>query len=152
MSDYQIDDLDRQILRELKKDARVPFVEIADKLKVSGGTVHQRVNKMRLGGVLGGFQPVLNRAKLGFGVSALVGIHLRNAKDCSKVIDRLRELPEVTEAHYTTGSYALVIKVSTMNIESFHSFLMEELQKISEIQSTESFITLSSPIDRPVQV
>jgi Lrp/AsnC family transcriptional regulator for asnA, asnC and gidA len=152
MTEYQIDDLDRQILRELVKDARVAFIEIANKLKVSGGTIHQRVNKMKLAGVLTGFQPVIDISRLGISVAAMIGIHLKNAKDCNKVLNHLKQIPEVIEAHYTTGSYALIIKVATTDIQSFHSFLMEELQAITEIQSTESFISLATPIDRQVKI
>lgn len=149
--DYEIDDLDRKILRELYKNARVPFVEIAQKLTVSGGTIHQRVNKMKLNGVLRGFQPVLDEARLGFGVTSMIGIYLKNAKDCSAVLDKLEKLPEVTEAYYTTGSYALILKIVTKDIQKFQLFLMEKLQGIAEIQSTESFICLSQPIKKNVK-
>ncbi|MGE0632340.1 MAG: Lrp/AsnC ligand binding domain-containing protein [Pseudobdellovibrionaceae bacterium] len=151
-ADYQIDDLDRRILRKLIEDARASFVEIAKDLKVSGGTIHQRVNKMKLAGVLKGFQPVIDCAELGLTVSAMIGVHLKNAKDCNKVLEHLRKIPEVVEAHYTTGSYALIIKVVTSNIESFRLFLMEDLQTISEIQSTESFISLETPISRQAKI
>jgi Lrp/AsnC family transcriptional regulator for asnA, asnC and gidA len=150
--EYQLDDLDRQILRELTKDARASFVEIAKRLGVSGGTIHQRVNKMKNAGVLKGFQPIIDESCLGLSVSALVGIHLKNAKDCNKVIDHLNQFPEVVEAHYTTGTYALMIKVVTGSIQDFHSFLMGRLQSLTEIQSTESFICMAKPIDRQVRI
>ena len=44
---YEIDNLDRQILAQLLKDARTPFLEIARKLIVSGGTIHQRIEKLK---------------------------------------------------------------------------------------------------------
>ena len=145
---YQIDDLDRKILKELYKDARASFIEVAKKLSVSGGTIHQRVNKLKIHGVLKGFQPVLDEESLGFTVSSLVGIYLKNAKDCQAVIEKLEKMPEVTEAYYTTGAYALIVKIVTTDIQKFHRFLMEKLQGIAEIQSTESFICLSQPIKR----
>jgi Lrp/AsnC family transcriptional regulator for asnA, asnC and gidA len=150
--DYEIDDLDRKILRELYKDARVSFVEIAQKLTVSGGTIHQRVNKLKLNGILRGFQPVIDEARLGFGVTSMIGIYLKNAKDCSAVLDKLEKLPEVTEAYYTTGSYALILKIVTKDIQKFQLFLMDKLQGIAEIQSTESFICLSQPIKKNVKI
>ncbi len=149
---YQIDDLDRKILRELYKDARVSFVDIAKKLSVSGGTIHQRVNKLKINGVLIGFGPTLNEQKFGLLVSSIIGINLKNAKDCQKVIESLEKFPEVTEAFYTTGSYALIIKIVTRDILSFRDFLMEKLQSIAEIQSTESFICLDQPIRRNIKI
>lgn len=149
---YQIDDLDRKILRELYKDARASFVEIAEKLSVSGGTIHQRVNKLRLNGILKGFQPVIDETQLGFTVSSIIGVYLKNAKDCQSVLDKLDKFPEVVEAYYTTGSYALILRVVTTDIQKFQLFLMDKLQGVNEIQSTESFICLSQPIKKTVKI
>jgi Lrp/AsnC family transcriptional regulator for asnA, asnC and gidA len=150
--EYQIDDLDRKILRELFKDARASFVDISKKLVVSNATIHQRVNKLKLHGVLKGFEPVVDETKLGLNVSAIIGIYLKNAKDSQVVLDKLEKIPEVLEAYYTTGSYALILKVATKDIQSFQAFLMSKLQGIGEIQSTESFVCLSQPINRSPKI
>lgn len=149
---YQIDDLDRKILKELFKDARCSFVDIAKKLTVSNATIHQRVNKLKLHGILKGFQPVIDEAQLGMTATSIIGLYLKNAKDCQNVLDKLEKFPEVTEAYYTTGSYALILKVVCADIQKFHFFLMEKLQHVAEIQSTESFICLSQPIKRTVRI
>ena len=154
MSDekYQIDDLDRKILRELYKDARVSFVDVAKKLVVSNATVHQRVQKLKLHGVLTGFQPVVDEMRLGMTVTSIIGVYLKNAKDCQAVLDKLEKIPEVLEAYYTTGSYALILKVVTSDIQNFQLFLMEKLQHIGEVQSTESFICLSKSINKNIKI
>lgn len=149
---YQIDDLDRKILRELYKDARVSFVDVAKKLVVSNATIHQRVQKLKLHGILKGFQPIVDEAKLGMTVTSIIGIYLKNAKDCQTVLDKLEKIPEVLEAYYTTGSYALMLKVVTSDIQSFQLFLMEKLQHVAEVQSTESFICLSKPISKSIKL
>lgn len=147
---YEIDSLDKKILFALTKDARASFLELARKLKVSGGTIHQRVDKMQAAGVLRGFQAVIDPEAIGLTVSAMVGVHLKNARDCKHVLAKLEEFSEVLEAHYTTGSYALILKVAAPSVPELHSFLMNRLQCILEIQSTETFLCLSTPIDRGV--
>ncbi len=149
---YQIDDLDRKILRELYKDARVSFVDVAKKLVISNATVHQRVQKMRLHEVLIGFQPVVDEAKLGLTVTSIIGVNLKNAKDCQTVLEKLEKIPEVLEAYYTTGTYALILKVVTSDIQRFQLFLMDKLQHVAEVQSTESFICLSKPINKNIKI
>jgi len=151
-ANYQIDDVDRKILKELIKDGRMSFLEIAKKLVVSGGTIHQRVNKMKAIGIIKGFMPILDKEKLGLTVSVIVGVNLKNAKDCGVVLEKLNRFSEVVEAHYTTGTYALIIKVTTGSMPEFHSFLIDRLQAISEIQSTESFVCLSTPIEKNIKV
>ena len=149
---YEIDRLDRQILSILLKDARTPFLEIARKLIVSGGTVHQRVEKMKEAGVITGSQITVDYEKLGLGVSVLIGVHLRTANAVETILEYLKELPEVVEAYYTSGTYALIIKVLTRDIKDFHRFLVEGLQHFDQIRYTESFICLDQPINRQIQL
>ena len=130
MSDkYELDDVDKKILQYLQQDGRIPFLEIARTLNVSGGMIHQRVDKLIEIGVIKGFQVIIDKEKLGYDVTVLVGVHLSNAKDCAKVIEKLKKLDEVVEAHYTTGNYALILKIYTKSIQDFQNFLMNKLQQ-----------------------
>ncbi|WP_034727541.1 Lrp/AsnC ligand binding domain-containing protein [Bacteriovorax sp. BSW11_IV] len=149
---YEIDNLDLKILGELQKDARKPFLEIARKLSVSGGTIHQRVEKLKEMGVILGTRLIVDHKKLGQGVCVMLGIHLHNAKDIQKVISKLQKIDEVVETHYTTGSFGLMIKVYVRDIDHYHQFLVGKLQAIDEVLSTESFICLSSPIERELKL
>lgn len=152
MDKYQIDSLDRRIIEELQKDARKPFLDIARKCQVAGATIHQRVEKLREKGIITGSKIIVDHKKLGYGVEVLLGIHLVNAKVVSKVVKKLEKFPEVVQSLYTTGNYALFIKVVTEDIDHYHNFLTKKLQAIEEIRSTESFICLETPIDRELQV
>lgn len=145
---YQLDDLDLAILHALRRDGRRPYLDIARELHVSGGTVHQRLDRMRQAGLVLGTRLVLARRPLGLDVTVLVGIHLTSAKAVAKVLARLEELPEVIRASYTTGNYSLIIEVCVASIEAFHQFLIGKLQAIDEIRATESFVCLDVPIDR----
>ena len=146
----ELDALDRNILLELQKDFRKPFQEIARDLGVSGGTVHVRYNKMKEEGYIKGGHLSLDPQRLGYNVSAFIGINLHNAKDVGAVLTRLKALPQIIEAHYTTGGYSLFLKVVAKNLPGLHKFLADELQAIPEIQSTETLISLDLAIDREV--
>jgi Lrp/AsnC family transcriptional regulator, regulator for asnA, asnC and gidA len=123
----QIDDTDREILRILQGDARASYLEIARKLGVSGGTIH---------------------ARLGYSVSAFIGLKLVRAHDCGTLMAKLDTLPEVLEVHYTTGAYSLFIKVIAKSMQDLHRILFDRLQGFDEIQSTETFIILDTSLDR----
>lgn len=150
--DLQIDETDRRILQFLQQDARMAFLEIGRQLGVSGATVHQRVARLRQTGVLEGSGARLNRRKLGLDVMVMLGLHLRSAGDVTDVLERLRQFPEVIEAHYTTGNYSLMLKVVSPSIEAFHSFLRQRLQSIEAIRATESFVCLDQPIGRDISL
>lgn len=149
---YQIDDVDKAILTHLLNDARIPYLEIARKLIVSGGTIHQRIDKLKKVGIIEGSKVRINLKKLGFDVTVFLGIHLKSTKDLTEVINTLQSFPEVVEAYYTTGNYALLVKIHTKNISDFHSFLSTKLQSMDAIQATESFISLNQPINKDISL
>lgn len=149
---YEIDRLDIKIINYLRENARMPFTDLAKKLNVSAGTIHQRYEKLREAGVITGSSIKVNYAGLGHAVTVLLGIHLHNAKDVDSVIDQLSKIDEVVEANYTTGNFALIIKAKVKDIEHFHDFLRHKLQAIPEIRSTESFISLKQVIDKDISL
>lgn len=145
---YLIDNVDREILKRLLADSRRSYQDIARELIVSGGTIHVRTNKMKEAGVIKGSRLVVDFQKLGLEVTAFVGINLSSAKDYQSVLPKLKKLSEITEVHYTTGGYSLFIKIVTQSTRDLHLFLIEKLQVIKEISSTETLIALDSPVVR----
>ncbi len=130
---YEIDKLDRQILRMLMKDSRTPFLEIARHLDVSGGTIHQRVEKMKEEGIITGSKLTVDLKKLGYGITVLLGVHLNSTKCLKTVMPKLKAISEITEIYYTTGNYSLIIKAHAKDISDFHHFLVNKLQQIDEV-------------------
>jgi Lrp/AsnC family transcriptional regulator for asnA, asnC and gidA len=146
--DYEIDDLDRKILRFLQIDSRKPFLEIARELNVSGGTVHSRVNRLRQEGIIRGSKIVVDYEALGFSVLAFIGIKLAEAGSFKKIQDELESIPQIVEVHYTTGSYSIFVKIAAQNINALYELLSDKLQSIKEIQSTETFVILNTSVSR----
>lgn len=149
---YEIDSIDKKIIKLMEEDARMPFLEMARKIGVSGGTVHQRVEKLKEAGVIIGSTVKIDYSKLGHGVVVLLGLHLVNARDIHKVIEKLEKIDEVVEAYYTTGDFGLIVKIIVKDINHFHDFLIGKIQIIKEIQSTESFISLKQVINKSLNV
>ena len=149
---YEIDSTDKRIIKLMEQDARMPFLEMARKIGVSGGTIHQRVEKLKEAGIIIGSSVQVDYAKLGHGVVVLLGIHLVNARDIHKVIKKLEKLDEISDAYYTTGDYALIVKINVRDIDHFHDFLINKIQMIEEIQSTESFISLKKVISKNIGI
>ncbi|MBU2969847.1 transcriptional regulator AsnC [Pseudoalteromonas sp. C2R02] len=150
MQNYEIDNLDKNILEALTENARIPYAELAKKLAVSAGTIHVRVEKMKNSGIIEGTKVSINAKNLGYDVCCFVGINLKNAKDYPNTIKRLEEFEEVVEAYYTTGNYSIFIKLMTRSIDHLQFVLINKIQTIEEIQSTETLISLQNPINRDV--
>lgn len=150
VENYQIDNLDRDILNELLRNARIPYAEIAKKFAVSPGTIHVRVEKMKQAGIIVGTRVDINVKQLGFYVCCFIGIILKSAKDYHTALKKLDELDEVVEVYYTTGQYSIFIKVMCRSIDALQDVLINKIQTIDEIQSTETLISLQNPIMRTI--
>lgn len=145
-----IDNLDRQILQHLQQNARLSYAEIAKQHQVSPATIHVRVEKMRRAGIITGAKLTVDPRKLGYDVCCFIGITLARAGDYPRALAQLKALPEVLEAHYTTGQYSIFIKVMVRSIDDLQRLLIERIQPIDEIQATETLISLQQPILRDV--
>ncbi len=139
-------------MAKLRGDARRPLLEISKELKVAHGTINTRFRKMQASGLIRGARLEFDYLKLGFGLTALIGITVSQAGQHKSVIQHLHKMPEVLEAHYTTGQYSLLIKVLLKDIADLHGFLSEKLQTISGVHSTETFLVLDTPIERQVEL
>tara|TARA_R110002049_G_scaffold283328_1_gene463361 strand:- start:15 stop:494 length:480 start_codon:yes stop_codon:yes gene_type:complete len=145
---FTLDKVDIEILRRLQENARMPYQDIADELRISAGTVHGRLAKMKEAGVITGSKFTVDPRRIGLEVTTFIGVNLRSANDLKKTIEIMRSFEEVVEVHYTTGQYGLFVKVMVESTKALHSFLLNKLQTIPEIHSTETFVSLDNPIQR----
>lgn len=146
----KIDDLDRDILQALMSNARTPYAELAKRFDVSPATVHVRIEKMKSAGIIAGTEVVVNPKVLGYDVCCFIGINLNAARDYHSALRKLDALDEVVEAYYTTGAYNIFVKLMCKSIEELQYVLIDKLQAIDEVQSTETLISLQNPINRNV--
>lgn len=147
----QPDNLDRGILNVLTDNARTPYAELAKQFKVSPGTIHVRVEKMKQAGIIKGTRVEIDPKKLGYDVCCFIGIILKSARDYSAALAKLESLNEVTEAYYTTGQYSIFIKVMCRSIDALQLVLINKIQTIDEVHSTETLISLQNPIMRTIK-
>ena len=127
---HVLDSLDRKILELIAQDARTPFLEVARACNVSGAAIHQRIQKLVSTGVILGSQFVLNPEKLGYETCAYVGLYLKDPSDFDDVVEKLKEIPEVVECHYTTGGFDMFIKIYALNNHHLLNIIHDKLQPL----------------------
>jgi Lrp/AsnC family transcriptional regulator, regulator for asnA, asnC and gidA len=151
---FHIDNLDRKILSLLMQDARLPFLEIARKCKVSGAAVHQRVKQMAAAGVYSGSQFVLDPKAIGYLTCAFIGIqvHLLTTKSHTEVFKKISQIPEIVECHHISGKYSLLVKVHARDNEHMKKVIVEKIQAIPEVTFTETFISLEEGFVRQINI
>ncbi len=148
----KIDGIDKIIIKRLVSDARTPILSIAREVGISGAAKHQRLRKLEASDLIDGYKLVLNAKALGYSTTAFVGVFLDASSQYSSAIKRLKEIPEVVESHYTTGNYAIFIKILCKNNEDLMNILNKEVQRIKGVSRTETFISLDQQIDRQIKI
>ena len=107
----KIDNLDRKILGILSKNARIPFKDVAAECGVSRAAIHQRVQHLMEDGFITGSGFDVNPKSLGYSTCTYVGLNLERGNMYKKVVERLQNIPEIVECHFTTGSYTMLLKL-----------------------------------------
>lgn len=148
----KIDGIDKIIIKRLIEDARTPILGIAREVGISGVAIHRRLQKLEESNLIGGFKMIINPKALGYTTTAFVGVFLESASLYSSAIKRLKNIPEIVESHYTTGNYAIFIKIMCKNNEDLMHLLNKEIQTIKGVSRTETFISLDQQINRQIKI
>jgi Lrp/AsnC family transcriptional regulator for asnA, asnC and gidA len=149
---YEIDKLDREILGILIKDAKIPYTDIAKKLIVSPGTIHVRMRRMERLGIVKGATLILDPAKIGYDMTAFIGVYLVKGSAYSEVIKEVDKIPEIVEAHYTTGEYSIFAKIVCRNTEHLRQVINEKMQTVPGVSRTETIISLGESIKKQIYI
>lgn len=137
-----MDELDRKLLALLRLDARAPASSLAAELRISRGTVQNRIEKLRKNGTIQGFT-IRARADLDADrVRAVMSIEVAGEKTAA-VVKALRGFPEVVAVHSTNGRWDLVAELDTDSLSGF-SHALDEIRRIGGISASETSLLLRS--------
>ncbi len=151
MANNNLDALDKKILRLVAQDARMPFLEVARVCNVSGAAIHQRMQKLHQAGVLKGSQFIIAPEALGFETCAYIGLYLQDPSDFDRVVEQLRNIPEVVECHFTTGSFDMFIKIYARNNHHLLTIIHDKLQPLG-LSRSETIVSFNAAIDRQLPI
>jgi Lrp/AsnC family transcriptional regulator, leucine-responsive regulatory protein len=143
-----LDEVNRRLLAELQRDARVTNAELGRRLNLSAPAVGERIARLERTGVIRGYHADVDPKALGYTVAALVRVapastHLEDVKDVA------RTTPEVVECHRVTGEDCFVLTLHLQAIDDLESIL----DRFTPYGRTTTSIIHSSPVPlRPLPV
>jgi Lrp/AsnC family transcriptional regulator for asnA, asnC and gidA len=147
-----LDEFDVKIIKELEKDGRIAYSTIASNLKISNTMVHQRINRLFEQGIITGIKPILNEKQIGYDWASFTGITLNKDSDSERIIEALKEIPEITECYFVTGSFTLYLKITARNHEHMRKILYDKIDNIPGIAKTDSMVELGCAFKRNVSL
>jgi Lrp/AsnC family transcriptional regulator for asnA, asnC and gidA len=142
----ELDDTDREILEILQEDARTPFSEIARRIDMSSATVHDRVNRMKEAGVITGYHASVDPKKLGYGISAMVGLKVKQGRE-QDTLDRLADIDGVQQLHLTTGEWDVVARVLAEDADALRDLMFERITQMDGFDRSQTMVILGTPLE-----
>ena len=141
VSDRQIDSVDRALISAVSKDARISLTDLAVKINVSRSTAHTRLQRLRDENVITGFTATVDPHALGLGVAALVFIDIEQ-HDWRTLRAELAAIPGVEYLAMCAGRFDLMLIARAESIPALRDVLLEQIQRIAGVRSTESVVIL----------
>jgi DNA-binding Lrp family transcriptional regulator len=132
-----MDELDRQILSVLRRDARTPYTEIADQVGTSEGTVRNRVERMNEEGIIERFTVTTRTGN----VKAMIEISVEVNVDTSAIGERMADWEEVDFVWQVSGEEDIVLVVDAVDTGAVNE-LITEAREMDEVKSTKTRLIL----------
>ena len=139
----KIDKIDKEILKLLQYDGRLPASHIADKLNISIPTVTERIKKLQDTNIIDGIHAAIDPKKLGLDVSALITVISESSLQYKDFTAIAEKTPEIVQCFSTTGRGSHTLLVITKNSQSLEE-LLRNIQSWPGVARTETQIILSS--------
>lgn len=141
----EIDAQDREILRQLQRDARMSSKAIGARLGLSQPATWRRIKRLRDAGIIRGRRLVLDREKLGFGVTVFLGVKLAtkgrtSLEDFERAVSAI---PEVQSVEHVLGLYDYRLKVAARDIPDFERVLRRRIMTLPGAGEVEANVLLS---------
>jgi len=138
----KIDQLDMRILGEFQADARQSYREVAEKLKIAEGTVYNRVNKLKEMGIIRRFIVDINYSKLGYDLTALIGIRGKGGH-LPEIENKVSRERNVTTVYDVTGEYDALAVAKFRDRQELND-LVKRINSLPNVERTNTMIALNT--------
>ena len=134
----KIDEKDKLILEELAKDARLPTKRIAANLDIPRVTVHTRIEKMKLEGVIKKFTILKDFKKIGLPVTAFVFVSYNPQDNVSQqvVAEKISQMENVFEVHLISGVWDILIKLRGESLNQIGKLVLDDIRTMKGVPKT----------------
>ena len=136
-----MDAIDRVLIKELLRDARVTYQELGRAARLSANTVADRVRRLRSSGVLSGYHAQLNLAMLGRNLQLMSDVRLSEGKDRSEFERGLIAVEQVIAAVRLTGDYDYLLQLACVDPEEFEQ-VIDRLKRDHGVREIRSRLVL----------
>lgn len=141
-----LDRYDARILSALQHDGRLPVVELAEAVGLSPTPCARRIKSLESNGAIEGYAAILNPARVGLGVLAVVQVKLTEHTDdtVAKFEKAILLMDEVTKCFAMTGSYDFILEVYGKDLEALSNVVLKKLIRVPNVRDMQSSVVLAT--------
>jgi Lrp/AsnC family leucine-responsive transcriptional regulator len=139
-----IDEIDKEILSIIQKDATTSNAEIARQLGMAPSAIFERLRKLEEQKVIQGYEARLNPREFGLGLVAFIFVRDEDRVGAGKAGLELAKVPQVQEVHHIAGEDCYLVKVRAKDTEDLWRLIRDEFGQISTMSSTRTTIVLET--------
>jgi DNA-binding Lrp family transcriptional regulator len=144
-----MDDIDRQIVAQLRSNARASFQAIGQRVSLSAPAVKRRVDRLEADGVIRSYAAVVDPGTMGWPTHALVSLFCEGRMAAAEVRDAVAGHPEVAAAYTVAGEASAILHVRAQDTAHLEEAL-ERIRDTPGIIRTQTQVVLSTLFERPV--
>ena|SRR5579884_1668079 len=121
-----LDRVDRELLRHLERDARIPNNALAELVGIAPSTCLSRVRSLRARGVIRGYHADIDPAATGHPLQAMVSVRLQSdaRSRLAEFVSRISALPEVRDVYFLAGVDDYLLHVATADSAALRDFVV----------------------------
>jgi Lrp/AsnC family leucine-responsive transcriptional regulator len=142
----KLDRFDAKILDALQRDGRLSVVDLAESIGLSPTPCARRIKALESEGAIEGYAAVLNPARVGLAVLAIVQVKLTEHTDetVARFEREIELMDEVTKCLAMTGSYDFILEVYGKDLEALSDVVLKKLIRVPNVRDMQSSVVLQT--------
>jgi len=142
----KLDRYDAKILDALQRDGRLSVVDLAESIGLSPTPCARRIKALESDGAIEGYAAVLNPARVGLAVLAIVQVKLTEHTDetVARFEREIQLMDEVTKCLAMTGSYDFILEVYGKDLEALSNVVLKKLIRVPNVRDMQSSVVLQT--------
>lgn len=136
----KLDAIDKRLINMLIEDCKRPIKDLAAKLNLSIAPVHERIKKLERAGVVKRYVAILDLETIGKPLISYCNVTLKEHNNAVFIAfeDSIKNLNEILECYYVSGTSDYLMKVITADMEEYQNFVLNKLSHIEMIENIHS--------------
>lgn len=140
----KLDRIDRSILAELQKNARISYVELGELVGLSTSPCLERVKRLENDGYISGYTAILNPELMN--AALMVYVEIKLEYDSKRIFEKFKsaalQIPHLLECHLLSGDFDYLMKIRVADMAAYRKLLGDILRDLPGVRDTRSFIVM----------